>query len=115
MTVDQNHHHDHGELKTRQVGFIDAGFEASIAVQHVYDNGVCTDCGTVNTGYVGIKILNEHPEEKWANALLDAHRALLLADRITRAAHLVLETTEEPPDFERDVIRHSEGHEAGQS
>ncbi len=118
MTVDQEQDHDHGELKTRLVGCIDADFETSIAVEHVYDNGVC-ECGILNTGFVGIRILNgirnEHPEEKWANALLDAHKALLLADRITRAAHLVLETTEQPPDIEREFLRHTEGQdEAGQ-
>lgn len=128
MTVDQDHdHHDHGELKTRLVTVVEAAYKTLVAVEHVYDNDVCSACGTLSTGFVGIRIRNEpepedergdehgdeHDGEKCASALLDAGEALLLADRITRAAHLVLETTEELPDIEREVIRHSEGHEEG--
>ena len=120
MTVDQDHyHHDDGELKTRLVTVIEAAYKTLVAVEHVYDNDVCSACGTLSTGFVGIKIRNEpddkpEPEdergderdgEKCASALLDAGEALLLADRITRAAHLVLETTEEPADFEREGER----------
>jgi hypothetical protein len=124
MTVDQDHdHHDHGELKTRLVTVVEAAYKTLVAVEHVYDNDVCSACGTLSTGFVGIRIRNEdedergdehgdeHDGEKCASALLDAGEALLLADRITRAAHLVLETTEEPADFEREVIRHTEGRE----
>lgn len=125
MTADQLERDHHGELKVRQVGFIHADNEATIAVEHVYDNDICCPrCGTLSTGFVGIRIYNpkdqddhgdergdEHDGEKCASACLSAKGALLLADRITRAAHLALETLEEPADIEREIIRHSEGHE----
>ena len=41
-----------------------------------------------------------------ATCLLTAEEALLLADRLQRAAHLVLETDEDLPDPEREYRRY---------
>jgi hypothetical protein len=41
-----------------------------------------------------------------ATCLLSAEEALLLADRLQRAAHLVLETDEDLPDPEREYRRY---------
>lgn len=103
--------HDHGStLKFRTVGLIEAHEDAHIAVQHVYDNSTCPEHGSlVDSGLVGIAIHDETPgEEQFASVLLDPPDALLLADRITRAAHLALELAEDLPDVEREYLRHSE-------
>jgi hypothetical protein len=102
------HEHD-GEFKSRTVGFIDAGEDTHIEVEHAYDNTSAVHGGLVNKGLVGIAIHDQTPgEEQFATALLGARDALLLADRITRAAHLALELEEDLPDVEREYLRHSE-------
>ena len=74
-----------------------------IAVDHLYlpDGSFnCQDCGKPghDPGMVGLIVGD-------GSALIDAELALTLADRLTRAAHLVLESQEEPADIERDVAR----------
>jgi len=43
------------------------------------------------------------------SAMLTPDEALLLADRLKRAADLVLETLEDPPDLEREAARFGMG------
>jgi len=74
-----------------------------IAVDHLYlpdGSFTCDDRGRPghDPGMVGLIVGD-------SSALLDAELALTLADRLTRAAHLVLESQEEPADIERDVAR----------
>ena len=72
-----------------------------IAVDHVYlPEGSFDDCGDPghDPGLVGIIVGD-------GGALLEPELALVLADRIKRAAHLVLESREEPADIERDMAR----------
>lgn len=102
------------KLKFRVVGVIEAGDDCHVTVEHVYDNATCPEHGNLtNPGMVGIAIHDDTPgEEEFASVLLGASDALLLADRIVRAAHLALELHEDLPDVEREYIRHSERQEA---
>jgi hypothetical protein len=98
------------KLRFRTVGIIPIHDDAHIAVEHVYDNSTCPEHGSLtDAGLVGIAIHDDTPGEKQsASILLDARDALLLADRIVRAAHLALELMEDLPDLDREVLRHSE-------
>lgn len=100
-----DHEHPDGELKFSNVAVIDVAGTAYIAVDYAYDD-------TTSEGFVGIFIDDETPgEEEKASVLLDPGQALLLADRITRAAHRALETEEDAPDLAREYRRLT-GHPA---
>ena len=98
------------KLKTRTVGFIEAADDIHIMVEHLYDNSTCPEHGNLtDAGMIRVTIYDETPgDEEYASVLLGAADALLLADRITRAAHLVLELCEQLPDPQREYLRHSE-------
>lgn len=103
MTGD--HEHPDGELKFRNVAVISVANTAYVAVDYIYDD-------TASEAFVGILVDDETPgEEEKASMLLDPEQALLLADRITRAAHLALETEEDAPDLAREYRRLT-GHPA---
>ena len=93
-------------LRNRNLLEMELDDETVILVDHVYmPEGaarVCPDCGGPghNAGMVGL-ILDG------ACGLLSPEEALLLADRLVRGAHLVLESTEDPPDVEREAARYS--------
>ena len=103
-------HPSDAKLRFRVVGCIEVHDDCRITVEHVFGNTVCPEHGSLtDSGLVGIAIHDESPaEEQFALVHLDAADALLLADRITRAAHLALELGEQLPDVEREYLRHSE-------
>jgi hypothetical protein len=109
-TMTNDHDHDQIELKSRLIGFIQADETTHIQVDYLYDNETCPEHGGLaHGGLVGIVVHHGEPgEEQLATALLDATDALLLADRITRAAHLALEVEEDLPDIEHESLRFSE-------
>jgi len=113
--VHEHEHQDDSEVKSRTIGVIEADQHTHIEVEHLYDNATCpAHGGLVNKGVILVTIHDETPgEEKWASAMLGAADALLLADRITRAVHLVLEAEEDLPDVEREYLRHSERQGGG--
>ena len=106
-------HPSDSKLRFRRVGTIEVHDDCHITIEHVYDNTVCPEHGSLtDPGLVGIAIHDDSPgEETFASVLLMPADALLLADRITRAAHLALELLEQLPDVEREFLRHSEGQE----
>ena len=74
-----------------------------IAVDHLYlpDGSFnCQDCGAPghDPGMVGLIVGD-------GSALLEPELALTLANRIARAANLILESMEQPPDIEREAAR----------
>jgi hypothetical protein len=83
--------------RVRTVGSIFPGDDAAIWVDYV----CATEAGHPDEGFVGIMI-QEAEAAASASALLTAGEALLLADRLTRGAHLVLENGEDLPDAERE-------------
>jgi hypothetical protein len=83
--------------QVRTVGSIFPGDDTAIWVDYV-----CTmEAGHPDEDFVGIMI-QEAEAAASASALLTAGEALLLADRLTRGAHLVLENGEDLPDAERE-------------
>lgn len=82
--------------------------DSRITIEHVYaPDGAfsCDDCGSPghDPGMVGVAIA----DEQTAGVLLTAEEALVLANRIQRAASLVLESDEDVPDVEREANRFS--------
>jgi hypothetical protein len=101
------HAHEGPCLRTRTIYHTildDEPEERDLLVEHVYlpegAAGECEHCGKPahDPGLVGL-ILGEE------TALLTADEALVLANRLTRAANLVYESEEDNPDLERDMAR----------
>jgi hypothetical protein len=82
--------------------------ERDLLVEHVYipegEAGECPHCGRPahDPGLVGLVVGD-------SSALLTAEEALTVANRLTRAANLVLESEEDVPDIEREAARLSAG------
>lgn len=89
------------------------GQQATVIVDHVYlgagDTDPCEDCGGVvhDEGAVGLAV-DDHGEMV-NSVILSPEEALLVANRLTRAANLVLEGGEDAPDLEREVARFTGG------
>ncbi|HEX3960914.1 MAG TPA: hypothetical protein VHZ03_30565 [Trebonia sp.] len=80
--------------------------DSFVAVDHVYlPEGAadpCEDCGRPahDPGMVGLMVSE-------GDALMTAEQALVVANRLTRAASLVLESGEDCPDIEREAARYA--------
>jgi hypothetical protein len=93
-------------LRTRTVWHMLLDDDTDLIVQHVYlpegAAGKCSHGGCENPahdpGMVGLILGGE-------TALLTPEDALVVANRITRAANLVLESEEDCPDIEREAAR----------
>lgn len=96
---------DPRKVRTRSVGHLHLDTPGhAIAVDHVYaPDGVLDGDGTGHDpGRVGLVVKEgEHA----GSVLLTASQALSLANRLTRAASLVLESGEDPADVEREAAR----------
>jgi hypothetical protein len=106
--------HEAPVLHTRSIWHLDTeAADAVIDVDHVYlpeGSFPCADCGNPghDPGFVGLFAAETDDEDDITarvNILLTAAEAILLADRLTRAAHLVLESQEDAPDVEREAAR----------
>jgi hypothetical protein len=98
--------------RIRIVGSVPVEDDTTIWIDHVFTVGTSPD-GDPDEGYVGLTITGDDDAEAdhlrfaaKSACLLTAEEALLLADRLQRAAHLVLETDEDLPDPEREYRRH---------
>lgn len=94
--------------RTRSVACIHVDDDVVILIDHVYMAGLlpCHDCEAPShdPGMVGMAIREGDGEDSVVtSALMLPEVALLVADRLTRAAHLVLESMEEGPDMEREM------------
>lgn len=80
--------------------------DSFIDVDHVYlpegEAGTCGHCDcdqpAHDPGMVGLAVSD-------GNAVLTAEQALVVANRLTRAANLIFESEESPADIERDMAR----------
>ena len=104
--------------RIRIVGSVPVDDDTMIWIDHVFTMGASPDH---DPGYVGLTVTDDDAAEAdrvrigaKATCLLTAEEALLLADRLQRAAHLVLETDEDLPDPEREYRRYR-GSMPGQS
>ena len=95
--------------RIRIVGSVPVDDDTMIWIDHVFTMGASPDD---DPGYVGLTVTEDDTSEDRvrlgakATCLLSAEEALLLADRLQRAAHLVLETDEDLPDPEREYRRY---------
>ena len=103
-------------IRSRTVGRVyPAHDDTVIVVEHVYapeGAEACDDCGKPahDPGMVGLVISSddegdEEEEPDFRSVLMTAEDALLLANRLQRAASLVLESEEGLPDIEREAAR----------
>ena len=99
-------------LRTRNILHLHAeGSGTQIEVDHVYaPEGAfdCEECGGKghDPGMVGVTMSGD--DHMYASGLLTAEEALVLANRLQRAASLVLESEEDAPDVEREAARFGE-------
>jgi hypothetical protein len=106
--------HDAIPFRTRTVLHLHVGDaeDTTITVDHVYlaegEAGVCQheDCGNSahDPGMISLLVADDDSE---ASALLDPGQALILAERLQRAAALVLEAGEDAADIEREAARYA--------
>jgi hypothetical protein len=97
-------------LRSRALLHMHVDEDAFIGVDHVYlpegQAGTCDhdECGNPahDSGMVGLAIMDG---EDQASVLLTAEQALVLANRLQRAASLILESEEDLPDMEREAAR----------
>lgn len=99
---------DHGcngaHLRTRTVGGIATDEGASVDVDHVYLMDA-DEAAKPDDGMVGLFVKDE--QETAVSVLLTPAEALTIANRLTRAAGLVMESDEDLPDPEREYRRHA--------
>lgn len=99
------------ELRIRQLVFVETDSEM-VSVDHLFADGLVGGCEIhaprPDPGMVGLTIhLNQDGELEWqAGAVLTPEQALYLANRLQRAAGLVLESGEDLPDVEREASRY---------
>lgn len=105
--IPENHgheFHEHPAPRERNIADFETADGTSIRIDHLFiaaeDLEPCPNCGgqCVSAGLVGL-VLDEVP------AVLSPEEALMVANRLTRAANLVLETLEDAPDPEREAVR----------
>jgi hypothetical protein len=84
-----------------------------IQVHHIYrtnpipcPSGDCPGSSHIDPGQVNLSLASYEAEgTQERRAFLNPFEALMLADRLTRAAHFVLETQEGVPSAERELRR----------
>lgn len=105
--------HTHVPMRRRIVGRLHPNDgESFVVVDHVFaaeGSLACAECGkpTHDPGMIGL-LVDEDAEDMDtppAEVLLTYQEALVLANRLERAAALVLEAGEERPDVEREAAR----------
>jgi hypothetical protein len=101
---DQDHEHEHDDepLHVRTVGGITAD-NISIQVDHVYTMETC-EHGHPEPGLVGLAVFKDDDR---LSVLLSPDDALIIANRLQRAANLVMEAGEDLPNPEREYRRHN--------
>lgn len=105
--------HTHVPVRNRTVGRLHPGDGSSfVVVDHVFaapGTLHCDECGkpALDPGMIGLLVDEDVDDEETppSEVLLTYEEALVLANRLQRAAALVLEAGEERPDVEREAAR----------
>jgi hypothetical protein len=100
---------------TRTIGYLETDQGDRVRVDHVYLPGVhqCGNCqgDCVDPGAIGLVIFpaisdgDPEADVRPATAMMTPAETLILINRLTRAANLALETSEDPPDLSREMQR----------
>jgi hypothetical protein len=102
-------------VRSRVIGRVYPDDDTVIVIDHVYEpegGPPCEHCGgqSHDPGMVGLVVSSlleddDDGEPDPVSVLMTAETALLVANRLTRAANLVLESEESLPDIEREAAR----------
>lgn len=92
------------ELRVRSVGGVTTATGDEIDVDHVYTLETC-EHGHLEAGMVGLHVKNDD-EGQTVNVLMTPDDALVIANRLQRAAELVMEVGEDVADPEREYRRY---------
>lgn len=79
--------------------------DGCVTIDHVYTMKDC-EHGEPDEGLIGL-VAHDHETGQETHVLLGVDEALLIANRLTRAASLVMESGEDLPDVEREYRRHT--------
>jgi hypothetical protein len=101
--TDEEHGQDDDQLHVRTVGGITCE-DLSVWVDHVYTMEPCEHCRP-EPGLVGLTV---DQDGTVMSVLLIPDDALVIANRLQRAANLVMESGEDVPDPEREYRRHTD-------
>ena len=100
------------ELRSRTILNLRVCEDVVIVVDHTYEPDgatTCDDCGEPahDPGMVGLLMAEGHEGGNVVSALLDPGQALMIAERLQRAASLVMESGEDVADVEREAARYA--------
>lgn len=113
MTAEPEHDEE-APIRSRIVGAIQPCEDSSVMVSHVYEPDGVENCehGHPSHDPGMVELYVQHGEDDVMVQIFPG-AALTLANRLTRAANLALESMEEPPDLEREAGRFGvpDGHE----
>ena len=95
----ENSAHENNDLSTRHVGsvFPTENTHADVELISFHEH-------RDNYPLVSLSV-HDHAHEEEASVWMNPDEALLLANRLTRAANLALETAEQPPALEDELAR----------
>ena len=91
-------------IGSRHLGGIDTGFNFYITVAHLYHR-FTDSTGNPLAESVGITIREQDEDDESEFFMLTPQAALMLANRLVRAAELVMESDEGLPDIELQAAR----------
>lgn len=110
MTNDESQTPEAPPVRARTILHLHLDDGSFVAVDHVYEpegSATCSEdgCGAPahDPGMVGLLLSDD---DTTASALMSAGDALILAERLQRAASLVMESMEDTPDLEREAARY---------
>lgn len=101
------------QARVRAVGHVHCDDDVVVVVDHVYmadGSFPCDDCGQPghDPGMVGMGISEGDEEDsRHASALMTPEAALTVINRLQRAVNMVLESSEDVPDVEREANRYA--------
>lgn len=97
-------------IRERTLGCMHVDDEGTtVTVQHVFareGSFVCDDCGKPGHDPGFVRLVLDYGDDG-AHVVLTAEQALVLANRLTRGASLILESAEDVPDIEREAAKFS--------
>jgi hypothetical protein len=100
--------HYAGDIQIRTIGQVTSGemnrskVAWAVQVDHIFFAGTC-EHGHMDPGSIGLAVAEEGHGDP-VSAIMDPATALLLADRLTRCAQIVLGQDEEPANADHELL-----------